>query len=1132
MKTKNNNGVKKRKTLCIVIIAILLVVSVTLACVLMINKDNGNNPSTPAGSALFSKPQSANSKIGVAYKTIGTTTRTVPETKNEGLSRYPVYGQTLTKTSEESDDDFTLLKQSILSENTYLNSDPSGSLNGSCTNYNSMDKDGFLYLDGQPVLDKDGEIRKLYKHTASENMYFGNVSDTEVAVIKQIKITPRQIGNVITGLYAPAGEVIKLTISEKDLNAVGSFYVYVGATLANGQANNIWLAKDFTRMPVIANKLPVSTSTCTFDEATKTYTCYFGSYLGGPVYVGTPTTKTDFQVEISGAVEYPHFIYGLTTEDEYNRLLNSSAPYFDMEIFDNGVRFSGARTYSDNYSYKELCASAELWDKISMVSNQVPTGSNSSYGIDFLFDPFVAAGAAVAFVGRNTVNCPLSWMDACLNAESFVNNGSWGNIHEFNHHYQNYGLPNGGEVTNNAVSLVEYTLFTKISSKRSLSDSTLTDWNAYTDPSRALKILLTNTAKGTAVESLDAYATVLHSFGQSVFISATQNGSGVDNWFKNLCNLTHYNFYYYFTELLHESVSSSVAEEIASYGYPMYVPVASIYQTGTKYNFDKTVRHETTVQPFEFAGDYYDFSVKSLLQIPNGFTVSAVSVGNSQYGQITKLGDDLYRFTPSTEKISGDVDVKISLTKDDGSFEVEDVCLVFGFKSQQKRIAQRATYYFDGNLLDTFTDVDDALSKNYAGYSSSAVFDSTFNGNECSAVWWNSEGVRLNSITEYNSKIFITAKGTYRFSIRGKYANLYISLDGENYQLVSKAGDEYNNKFSVCVEKGEYKDFVLEKGQTVYLKAVVMHVDVNSCAFVAGMGIVKDGNADIDDVTKKTTVYNINYQKEDFTTEYFYARKYEISNFSIPTNSSSTIISTNFSPWDDTTKIENLFDDNLSTFMHNKQYEYVTEETPFEITVDLGKIIKANKFIMYGRSYNTQTPTSFKLYGGLSVDSLTLLCEYENQPLQNGYNQTGYFNLAEFRFYKLVVTKTNANYICLSKIEFCVDFANGTLLSPDDNAIKYYGDFSVDYDLTYFGHSYVTNDGYAELTFNGAQFAIISKIGKASKFTISVDGNSQFTVESDGSSQLIFLSDVLENKNHVVIIKAITTLDVVSFATK
>lgn len=1078
---------------------------------------------------LFQKTTDTTSTIGVSYALVGTTERSRPAIGDEGLSRYPIYGETLSKVGDESDADLEALKRAILAENAYLNADPNGTLSSTCSNYDAMDADGYLYLDGAPVTDADGRQRRLYKHTAAAGMYFGDVSDEETAVIKRIAIRPRAMGNYITGLYAPAGEVMRLTIAAADLAAVGSFYIYVGATLANGQANNIWMERDFNRMPVIANKMPVDASVCTFDKETETYTCYFGSYLGGPIYVGSPSTKAPFQVEIAGAVEYPHLIYGLTTEAEYERLLASDAPYFDLEVFDNTVRFSGPRTYSDRYSYQELCEAALLWDKIARVSKQVPSGSNAAYGIDFLFDPFVAAGAAVAFVGRNTVNCPVDWMDGCLNVEKFVENGSWGNIHEFNHHFQNFGLPNGGEVTNNAVSLVSYSLFTRISAARSRDDAALTGWNAYTDPSRALRILLENAKGEGAVESLDAYATILHAFGQRVFIEATKNGSGVDRWYKNLCDLTHYDLSYYFTELLHETVSPAVLDEVAACGYPMYVPVASIYQTGTKYRYDGAPRQITTVQPFAFTGETYEFSVKSLARLPVGFTVTDVKVGDPQYGEILRLDDDLYRFIPSSSGASGDIDVTLSVRKDDGAFAVEDITLVFGFKRRQQRIAERTTYYFDSETFAAFADIDEAVNARYAGSVDAATFPSTFEGKECAAIWWNSEGVQVNAFTEYNAKIYIESSDTYRFSIRGKRAKLYISFDGISYEPVAMAGETYNNKFSVSVENGEYKDYPLRRGEIVYLRAVVMHADVERCACVVGMGTVVNGTAALDDVTKKTTAYHLDHKKEPFESDYFYTRADHGGTYVMETDPTSIVLSTNFSPWDETTELKNLFDGDRTTFMRNQKGEYASPDTPFEITVDLGREITANRITMYGRSTDTQTPKSYRLYAGRTEQDMQLMCSYSDEPLKSGCDQIGYFPLSTFRYYKLVVTDTCRDYICLSGISFSVDLASASLVSPDDADARYYGTWALDYDLALYGHSYVTASGFVEFDFVGSTVAVLTKAGREATFTVSIDGGEERVCVSDGQSELLFLDADLEEGEHSLVIKAASLLEIVAF---
>ena len=153
-----------------------------------------------------------------------------------------------------------------------------------------------------------------------------------------------------------------------------------------------------------------------------------------------------------------------------------------------GVLHSGPRRYADNFSYDEIYKAAVLWEKISSVTT---TGSNQ--GIVFLYDPFVAAGAAVAFPGQGSVNCPTGWMASSLNYKSITTSGSWGNFHEYHHNFQGYGVGNGGEVTNNGMTLVSYALFTKISSSRGLGSNGaegLGGWNSYTSATWALEEVL------------------------------------------------------------------------------------------------------------------------------------------------------------------------------------------------------------------------------------------------------------------------------------------------------------------------------------------------------------------------------------------------------------------------------------------------------------------------------------------------------------------------------------------------------------------------------------------------------------------------------------------------------------------
>lgn len=426
-----------------------------------------------------------NLKIGQSFKLLGTVTRQHPEERNEGSPAYPTYGTSIPNITDEQ-------KDALLAESSYLRS--------SSTTYDSMDKDGNLYLNGEKL------NRKLYKHTTASYNYYGSPDPNELALIKEITTEARPGGNHLTGLYAPAGEVITVEMTEEDLKNTGGVKIEIGQYSQNNQLNNIWKDRnDFSRMPEMGNEMLANETTS-----------YVGSFLGGPIYI-TPNKQCTFTVKISGALEYCHFIYGLTTEEEFNRLKEKSAPYFDLEVWDKCVRHSGPKAYA-NLDYDNLNKISAFWLSVSNISRQIPMGSSANLGIDFLYDPFVAAGAAVAFVGRNWCNLPPDWMNGALDYEGFMTNGNWGPIHEYNHHFQRYGFVPGDEVTNNALSLLSYINYTQISANRPNLDG----WNKYLNPATSFKETLEQNTKGESTASLNTYADIIHTFGVDTFIKAAK----------------------------------------------------------------------------------------------------------------------------------------------------------------------------------------------------------------------------------------------------------------------------------------------------------------------------------------------------------------------------------------------------------------------------------------------------------------------------------------------------------------------------------------------------------------------------------------------------------------------------------
>ncbi|HBJ18235.1 MAG TPA: hypothetical protein DDY70_00580, partial [Clostridiales bacterium] len=744
----------KSKKILALTLALVLLAGVVLTVILCLTSGSQNpeNPDIP------DKPDSADTyptdifisgayspgKVGYSAEYLGTVARRLPRLSDGGLSRYPKYGVTLSDATAEE-------KNAILSENT--------SLCASATTYDSMDADGNLYLDGVAT------GNTLYKHTASLGMYEGDVADDEIAVIKRITIQSRPAGNHLTGLYAPAGEVVKIEMSEEDLAATGGLIVRIGQVLQNGQANNIWAARDFNRMPVISNTMTASSTVS-----------YVGSYFGGPITLQPVNAGVTFTVTVSGAVPYSHYIHGYTTREEFEKCRASSAPYFDLEIWDDAVRHSGPRARAAQFDYDQIVDAAVLWDKISRVSNQVPSGSVASIGITFLYDPFVAAGSMVAFVGRSTVNCPLYCMSAALDAESAVNNSSdafWGCIHEYNHHYQRFGFAPGDEVTNNAVSLVSYSLFTRNSANRTLGNanegSYATGWNRYANPSFALKQTLATAGTNSA---LDSYANLLHAFGQTRFLTAAKNGGGAggaDTWYRAVSDATGYDMTYYFTELLHQSVSDEVLAEYAAKNAPVYVPVATIYQTGRSYTADGSRTDCRTAQPYEIErGKDFILDLRTNLVIPDGFTWKVGSVTEPEHGTLTRTEDGIWFYTPDPAyRESGKIRVTLEITKDDTAFAVEDAEIIIELRQKQEKatLLERTVYVYPADAM--YKSPTETYENAYAGYESMTEEDNTNPTQNANTDIWVPNPAK-NAVMEIRGKFYVPSSGKYRLAIRGR----------------------------------------------------------------------------------------------------------------------------------------------------------------------------------------------------------------------------------------------------------------------------------------------------------------------------------------------------------------------------
>lgn len=1016
--------------------------------------------------------------VGQSYEILGNVSRRKPVEQNEGLARYPVYNQSFSATEEE--------KQAILAENKYLVS--------SSETYNSMDKDGKLFLDGVST------GRKLYKHTAANMMYGGNISDSEPAVSKKITIKPRNLGNYITGLYAAPGEVIKVEISEEDLAKSGGFKIEIGNVANRGGGNTIPIDKAFNRMPNLINTMKVSDTTV-----------YVGSFLGGPIYLGEPAKKNEsYSVTISGAVEYRHFILGQTTAEQDERLRSSTAPYFDLEVWDDAIRHSGPASTVTDLDFSQLYDAATLWEKISVISNKVPSAS-ANVGISMRYDTYIPAGAAVAFVGANYCVLPISWMNNALNYESIVSGGMWGAIHEYNHHYQAYGMPNGGEVCNNAVSLISYALYTNISANRSIDDSSLGNgWNRFTDASRALRETLSSTS---ANYTLAPYATLLHCFGADIFlkaISLQKEKSSVDGWYLAFSKAANYDLTYFFESICKLPLSAAAKEEIKGLNFTPFVPVASTFQTKANYVEDS----KQMMRPYVVSNESTIIDLNNYLIVPEGFTYNVVSISKPSSGTLEKTAsNNVYTYKPAKDtQQSGAMDVVIALSKKDGAFSVPNVTLSIEFTVDEV-LTEGTTYQYDADTM--YRNIPVAEANAFANEQISTDFTSST---------LKLENLPANSITTSSGKFIFETSGKYRFYIRGKeQISLYLSFDkGKTYTLAAHqtatTGSFSNDK------DNSYYDFEYKAFEEVYYKQVVL-TKTNGGWFEIGYGVWKNEEVSAKTIPNKY-LYHVSKTtpKDKFSTPNYYPKKYSNTGSILDVRKQSIINVENYKPWNNDYPAENILNGNKNSILHSNHK--VSTETPFILTVDLGSIEMANYLTIYGKNANeSHVPISFDLYVGTTLENMKLYRSAIDLTPNTRSVTLKFDETVSFRYYRLVVKDTSTHkYIAIGQIDFGLLVEDGRNISMDNEFITYEGSWRTSTNLlSFFGHTTSSKTGSLSYIFEGNTFAIHGmQMTSNSTFEISIDNSewekiSVFTGVEENN--FIYFNNNLENTTHTVKIR-------------
>ena len=342
----------------------------------------------------------------------------------------------------------------------------------------------------------------------------------ERVVSAEITIDPTIPGWHSTGLYAPPGEVVAVTVPSRASSIDAS--VQIGAWRdPHSHAYRVRMKNAMRRFPIKEKETEAA------------------SAIGGPIYIVLPQNadraigKEAFCIDVRGAVAAPHYQHGVTSLAAWrDQIRQLDAPW--AEIGSGKLIFTVPSSAIRNLERPDLVMSH--WDKVHEAMQSLEPRTNNHWAdrpYRYVADASVSWGYMYC-PANNPIVIPMNEAAAIFDVTNFDANGPsnlWGHYHEMGHAHQNPLW------TDNATTEVTVNIFT-VYALNKINGYALDSEATRSDPLTAWKTFDAQRNSGKPFEDvggpfprLQFYALLWHAFGFDAFHTAFDRIRAVANPF-------------------------------------------------------------------------------------------------------------------------------------------------------------------------------------------------------------------------------------------------------------------------------------------------------------------------------------------------------------------------------------------------------------------------------------------------------------------------------------------------------------------------------------------------------------------------------------------------------------------------